>query len=506
MGGTRESENAETLRTVGTIEQCRAFECGWQYPLTANDNPEVAARVQALWGDYDTKRLFGAYEVGDVVASGVHHYEDVAPLCHTIAKLPLPLRATETERPYRLRPGEDDAPQTLKEQFFESMATAEQRLEDPSSYSALLHNQLGQYQQAFPGEPHREVEGDMLGVTKRLLYSASRSYDHPLCNAHTVEQPLYPQNPEAWENMYNGIARLEIELECVDEKCSEGGGTPVSGMHLNWPYHPDDSAYEFHRVTIVRQVRRWRIVVDRDKLEWLSLNERALEVARQQLEALSQLKPMFVSGICHFHYVTQDGQGFPQTSAIAALDQETYIAWPLHLIEFRSNPKPVLDSRGRLASPIALRDAPPASRVPISEYELVRTGRWLNSPHLLGHPDCRVGQQLLRQWRTKCRLKSVLHKTLADTYAPGKPGAERAKAEWGAMNEARKEDPRMARANEQQRRDRAALLRQREAEIRRDPRHGRAPPLLSERSRSRSWMQEEASLAGGVPNLARLKL
>ena len=117
-----------------------------------------------------------------------------------------------------------------------------------------------------------------------------------------------------------------------------------------------------------------------------------------------------------------------------------------------------------------------------------------------------MGQQLLRHWRTKCRVKSVLHKTLADTYRPEGPGAERAKAEWGGMNEARKEDPRMAKASEQQRQDRAALLRLREDELRRDPRRGRAPPLLSERSRSRSWMQEDASLAGGVPNLARLRL
>ena len=498
---------ADELRILGLIEQGVAFERGWQYPITTKQNPEVAARVQALWSDYNTKRLFGTYEMIDIAARRVI-YEDVPPLYHTITKLPLPLRATETERPYRLRPGEDDAPLTLKEQFFNSMATAELRLDDPTSYAAMLHGQLSRYAEEFPGAPHSEIEADMLGVIKRLLYSASQVYGYPLCNAKTLTQTLMPPNPERWKHMDGGFARLEIEFECVDEKCSEDGSAPVSGMHLNWPYHKDGIADEHHRVTIVRQVRRWRIVVDRDKLEWLAvaLDEQALEAAIGQLEALSKIKPMFVSGVCFFHYVTEDSQGNLHPSAVSAHRRNVCMDSPLHLIEFRTvDPEPVRDFHGRPASPLK----------PISEYKLMR--KELPSPRLSGHLDCRVGQQLWRDSCTKVRAALAWHRAAERAARPPNPeqpeggrSYQRAVEEWGGMNEARRKDPAMESAREEESRRRAGLMRpDDEYELARDTHR----PSLNRRRSSRDAIRRGESSAPALvagppslPSLTQLKL
>lgn len=467
MGGTRDPENAETLRCVGAVEDCLAFERDWQYPLTTNDNPEVAARVQALWSEQDTHRDFGMYRNYDPEKYDVASPEDVPwEAYESIGHMLLPMTGFDFER-----------------DFFQKMQDAEQDLSNnPQSFAARLHNHLAQYHNYFPGG-QAWLPQEIPNVVKRMLYAASTSYAHPLSNAKTVTQRVV--DLPGWGHLLrDGVAKLEIELEGVDERDREGDrGAPVSGMHLNWPYRIADHK-ELHRVTIVRQVRRWRIVVDREVIGQLSANEQALLEAKKQLEALSDLKPMFVSGVCSLEFQTHMpwAGAAPLTSPMDAVRKTDHLTRPLNLIGFRPVPKPVLDPNGRIASPIAPRDADQNRPVPIDEYEFVRQDGLLTSPCFDG--VCRAGPPLWRRARHKYWAESTLNQRRQDLYAPGGPGRKRDKAEWRNLNQDL--DHHMAEWEEEIRRDRGA-------------------PAL-DRRRSRDDVRSSASLAGGVPNLARLKL
>ena len=485
MGGTRDSENAETLENIGMVQQCLAYGCDWQYPLTTNENPDVANRVQDIWSLWETKRDFGK-NGDDSGLYGPLSFKYHKAFYDFIARLPLPFdRPTD-----QFRALEKDRGVPYQDEFRTLLSSVEADAEsNPASYAFQMNGRIQHYGDKFPDLDHDSLVQDSTTVVTRLLKIAADAYGSQLCDQKTLKQLLMPPGARSLPvNANNALAQLEIEFECKQEK-APAGATPVSGIHLSWPVRINGDRWEYHRATIVRQVRRWRIVLNHDNIRKLLTDPQSLRKAKEQMNVLSKLRPMFVSqGVAFVFDANEDNPFFA--------NQHYQRIQGCNLISFREVP----DSFFRREP----SQTAPRERVPFDSYWLLRNDELLTSPRFEGFTECKARKQLWREVNQKRRVKSVLDKTLADTYRPEGPGAERAKAEWGAMSKELDEDPYLEEDYQKQSDRRANLMRpQWEEEMRRErgDRDDGAPSLDRQRSYS-----AQARLAGGVPNLARLKL
>ena len=486
MGGTRDSENAETLDSLGLVQECLSHGCDWQYPLTVNQNPEVARRVQEIWALWETKRDFGMNDQDWQMPTTLRGPYDRA-IFDFIARLPLPFdRATN-----RFRKREDTDQNFYQDEYQRLLGTVEADIQrDGTSLAHQLHTRIVQdYATKFPDLDHNLVN-NAVALVKKLLHVAHSAYGNEICDSKTLKQFFTHDGPVSGYSGVPVLGLLEIEFECKPEMSCE----PVSGIYLGWPVRRNGNQWEYLRYTIVRQVKRWRIVLNHASINRMLQSPDELLKAKELMSRLSKIRPMFVAQGTGFQY-----NGFDNDPLRAYNAQETN---QCNLINF-------LDV-GNLPGPLA------GNRVPFDRYWLVRNDELLTSPRFVGFMDCKATKQRWRELNQKRRLCSVFEQVRSDTYAPGKPGADRAVEEFEGINN--KEIPKgfvryakavqreQAQENARKRaiemaRDRAALAAARDGEA--DP-----PPFLSQRSRSRSRHEDSfsSSHAGGVPSVARLKL
>ena len=113
------------------------------------------------------------------------------------------------------------------------------------------------------------------------------------------------------------------------------------------------------------------------------------------------------------------------------------------------------------------------NRVPLNRYLLVRNHELLTSPWFEGFMDCKASKQRWRDLNQKRQLCSAWEKVRSDTYAPGKPGADRDMDEYDEI--VRGEIPKAFERRAEE------LRAEREREMERE-----RPPFLRDRDRSRS--------------------
>ena len=462
MGGTRESENAETLDNIGLVQQCLAYGCDWQYPLTVNENPEVAKRVQELWRPWQTKRDFGMNDQDWRMPLALRgDYE--AAIYDFIARLPLPFDRPTNQ--FRAR-GPDDG-ESYQDEYRRLLGTVDADLQDQTSLAHQLGNRIvHDYANNFPLLNHVDFANNPVAVVKKLVHMAGSAYGQQLCDQKTLKQFFTSQGPVSKDYEAYALGHLEIEFECKPEmSCEE----PVSGIYLGWPVRLIESQWEFFRFTIVRQVKRWKIVLNNNNINRLLAQPEELLKAKELMNRLSKLRPMFVAQGKSYEYNGIDDN--PLTAGAGHHETEH-----CNLISF-------------LPEPLA------GNRVPLNRYLLVRNHELLTSPWFEGFMDCKASKQRWRDLNQKRQLCSAWEKVRSDTYAPGKPGADRDMDEYDEI--VRGEIPKAFERRAEE------LRAEREREMERE-----RPPFLRDRDRSRSRSRSRlgAHLAGGVPNLARLKL
>ena len=322
----------------------------------------------------------------------------------------------------------------------------------------ILSEIIKNYDDMFANEFDRIEPQDVPQVHKELLQAELNAFNNELTKWATIENvPLKAQNdqsPMGW---------LDLELDCRAEDHDEGPAA-VAGIHTSYPrIWPNDRTVHHYHTSVVRRVRGWRFRLEEDELK--KAENVDLEMFLQKLQDIAKHVPRLVNGLSWHKF--QNGE------LVDSVHHKQYSLLGL---------LPNEDERTRGAAPYRGF----AKTMTLHHFRSKST-------------DCNLWTELQTRLRTKLESLIMWQRAAARAahrvYMPGGPGAEDAKRSFrrGQLRERLDDD-------ELSLRERGQALRALE-EIQRD---GGVPS--PDRQRSRDDLRSSASLAGGVPSLARLKL
>ena len=321
----------------------------------------------------------------------------------------------------------------------------------------LLSKIVDSYNESFAGEFGSIEPQDVPQIYKELLQAELNAFNNALTKMATIENvPL---------TLAGGlfVGSLDLELDCRAEDHNEGPSA-VAGIHTSYPriWSNDRTVHHYH-TSIVRRVRRWRFRLERDTLE--RADDTTLEICLHKLRDITKHAPRLVNGLSWHKF--RNGE---------LVDSVHYKHYSLLGLS------PNDDERTH-------GDAPYSGFAKTMSLSFFRSAS----------TDCSLWTELQTRLRTKlaslAMWQRAAERAAERVYMPGGPGAEdAARSFWRGQLRQRLDDDQLSL------RERGQALRALQ-EIQRD----RGVPSPA-RQRSRDDLRSSASLAGGVPSLARLKL
>jgi len=304
-----------------------------------------------------------------------------------------------------------------------------------------------------PIEPQNEPQ-----IHKELLQAELNAFNNELTKWATIENvPLKVEDDEST------VGWLDLELDCRAEDHDEGPAA-VAGIHTSYPrIWPGDRTVHHYHTSVVRRVRRWRFRLQKDKLE--RADDGDLEILLHKLRDIAKHVPRLVNGLSWHKF--QNGE------LVDSVHHKQYSLLGL---------LPNEDERTRGAAPYR-------------GFAKTMTLHYFRSRST----DCNLWTELQTRLRTKLESLVAVRQAAARAahrvYMPGASGAEDAARSFqrGQLRQRLDDD-------ELPLRERGQALRALE-----ESRRERGVPSPA-RQRSRDDVRLSASLAGGVPSLARLKL
>lgn len=294
-------------------------------------------------------------------------------------------------------------------------------------------------------------------IHEELLQAELNAFNNELTKWATIENvPLKVKDDGST------IGWLDLELDCRAEDHDEGPAA-VAGIHTSYPrIWPLDRTVHHYHTSVVRRVRRWRFRLEKETLK--DAEDVDLEICLHKLRDITKHAPRLVNGLSWHKF--QNGE------LVDSVHHQQYSL--LGLV------------------PNATADRPRGD-APYRGFAKTMSLHFLRSTST----DCNLWTELRTRLRTKLEslvmARQAAARAAARVYAPEGPGAEEAARSFrhGQLRQLLDDDELPLRKRLQ------ALGALEEAR-----RESGAPSP----ARQRSWMQEQASLAGAVPSLARLKL